>query len=142
MPKQAKPILDTQTGREYSSMYHAGQELAASIGGDPKNRLVWFAVQRAFPGRFQTKDLATGKWMPIFAASRKRTKKIAATKEPEAVLAQPAASAPVQVPAAIESPVAATRRTEAKATKTGKTTKGIRKAASTGKKMPRTRKAS
>jgi hypothetical protein len=51
-------------------MYKAGQALATLVGGDPKNRLVWFAVQRAFPARFQTKDLDTGSWIPLKAATR------------------------------------------------------------------------
>jgi len=71
MPKHAKPILDTETGREYSSMYKAGQDLAGLVHGDPKDSRVWFAIQRAFPNRFQTKDPVTGQWVPLNRPARK-----------------------------------------------------------------------
>lgn len=61
---RTKPILDTETGKEYSSMYKAGQDLASIVGGDPKNRLVWFSIARKYPTRFKTKS-TTGEWVAL-----------------------------------------------------------------------------
>jgi hypothetical protein len=62
--KQTKPILDTKTNTEYPSMYNAGQHLAKLVKGDPKDRLVWFSIQRTFPDRFKTKN-AAGEWVAL-----------------------------------------------------------------------------
>lgn len=59
-----KPILDTRTGREYRSEYAAGRELAGLVNGDPRDRFVWFAIARAFPDRFRTKN-PNGDWVPL-----------------------------------------------------------------------------
>lgn len=61
---RTKPILDTETGKEYTSMYKAGQDLAGLVGGDPKNRLVWFAIARKFPDRFKTRS-TSGEWVAL-----------------------------------------------------------------------------
>lgn len=61
---RTKPILDTETAKEYSSMYKAGQDLAGLVGGDPKNRLVWFAIARKFPDRFKTRS-TSGEWVAL-----------------------------------------------------------------------------
>jgi hypothetical protein len=52
-------------------MYKAGQDLAGLVHGDPKNPRVWFAIQRALPDRWQTKDPVTGKWIPLRKPARK-----------------------------------------------------------------------
>jgi len=121
--KNAKPILDTETGKEYTSMYKAGQELACLVAGDPKNRLVWFAVQRAFPGRFQTKDLDTGSWVPLKAAAGKARAEKSAAQQTAAAAASP------QTPVAAQKSVATrvvppekTRKTTVKKATNAKTT--------------------
>jgi len=45
-------IRDTKTNKTYESMFAAGKALAKLVKGDPADRLVWFSVARAFPGRF------------------------------------------------------------------------------------------
>lgn len=62
--KGAKPILDTVTGIEYSSMYQAGKALYALVGGDVKDQYVWYKIVRAFPGRFLTKN-DSGDWVGL-----------------------------------------------------------------------------
>lgn len=58
-----KPILDTETGKEYGSEYGAGKALYSLVGGDIKDTFVWFKILRAFPRRFRTKN-AEGEWVP------------------------------------------------------------------------------
>jgi hypothetical protein len=62
--RKAKPIRDTTTGTEYSSMYRAGKALHKLVGGDIENRFVWYQILRAFPGRFQTKN-TDGEWVSL-----------------------------------------------------------------------------
>lgn len=62
--KNAKPILDTETGNEYPSMFQAGKALYGLVGGDIENRFVWYQILRAFPDRFQTKN-PDGEWVAL-----------------------------------------------------------------------------
>jgi hypothetical protein len=61
---RAKPILDTETRREYRSMSEAGKALAPLVGGDINNTFVWYQILRAFPNRFLTKN-ARGEWVAL-----------------------------------------------------------------------------
>lgn len=46
-------VLDTKTGKIYSSLSKAGKELASEIKGDPTDRFIFYKIEKAFPGRFQ-----------------------------------------------------------------------------------------
>lgn len=62
--KNAKPIRDTKTGKEYSSMVQAGKALCGEVGGDITDHYVWYKILRAFPDRFQTKN-PDGEWVAL-----------------------------------------------------------------------------
>lgn len=59
-----KPILDTETGKEYRTEYQAGKALHKLVGGDINDTFVWFKIQREFPDRFRTKN-PDGEWVPL-----------------------------------------------------------------------------
>jgi hypothetical protein len=67
----AKPIRDTITGMEYGSEARAGKALYQLVGGDIKDTFVWFKIQRAFPGRFETKN-AEGEWVALTDPSARK----------------------------------------------------------------------
>jgi hypothetical protein len=46
-------VLDTKTGKIYSSLSKAGKELASEIKGDPTDRFIFYKIEKAFPGRFE-----------------------------------------------------------------------------------------
>lgn len=60
--RKAKPIRDTETGKEYRSEYQAGKALYWLVGEDIKDTFVWFKILRAFPDRFQKKN-SDGEWV-------------------------------------------------------------------------------
>ncbi len=62
--RRAKPILDLETGEEYRSEYQAGKALYHLVGGDIRDRHVWFKIARVFPRRFQTKS-ESGEWVAL-----------------------------------------------------------------------------
>lgn len=84
MAKQTKPILDTTTGEEYSSMYQAGKALGTTLVPDYKGepRLIWFAMVRAFPTRFQTRS-TSGQWVALNDPSVPKITRVRKTETPE-----------------------------------------------------------
>jgi hypothetical protein len=56
-----KRVRDSQTGKEYPTLAAAGRELAYLVQGDPKNNLVWYEIERRFPGRFEVYE--NGQWV-------------------------------------------------------------------------------
>jgi hypothetical protein len=126
MAHKARPIKDSETGQEYRSMYAAGKALASAVGGDPANRLVWFAVARKFPGRFQTKDPETGEWIGVKEASRRRQKK--AGDEPAAQLVSAPTPQPTSQPSAPQE--AGAVRSSMATTRTGAATSSASKSKS------------
>lgn len=60
-----KPILDSETGQEYTSMYQAGKALGPTLAAEAnQDRLVWFALARKYPDRFKTLSNA-GTWVAL-----------------------------------------------------------------------------
>lgn len=51
--REAKPVLDTKTGKAYRSKAAAGKAVAAEYGLDDKKSTVWYEVIGKDPGRFR-----------------------------------------------------------------------------------------
>jgi hypothetical protein len=62
--KDAKPIRDTTTGKEYGSETEAGKALYWLVEGEVNDNFVWFKIARAFPDRFRTKN-PNGDWVRL-----------------------------------------------------------------------------
>lgn len=121
--KQAKTILDSKTGKEYPSMYSAGKELGTKLvpSYEGAARLVWFAMVRAFPGRFKVKN-PEGAFVELNDPSVPVIKRQRKTETPDqerqrllARLGELSASAPAAAATATAAPAKAKAKTAAAA---------------------------